>query len=84
MDINENEINISQGANQIVTPHASVLYSRFQPSDQRPWIISALIKTRLAKNDSQAQKILLVLVIIAIIVAISFFVFAFQTKPIVI
>ncbi len=84
MNINENEINISQGANQIVTPHASVLYSRFQPSNQRPWIISALIKTRLAKNDGQAQKILLVLVIIAIVIAVGFFIFAFKTEPIVI
>lgn len=80
-EINDNEINIS--ANNGTAPiqqHSSVLYGRFQPSNQLPWIVGVLIKTKLVKTDKQAQKVLLIIVVLLLVAAVVFFALAFQ-KP---
>lgn len=58
--------------------HASILYSRFQPSNQVPGIIRLLMKIKIAKNEKQAEKITLVIIFFIIIFAIALFLFAFK------
>ncbi len=77
---NESEINLSSetfGARSAV-PHASVLYSRFQPSAELPFVVRILIKSKMAKDEKQAQKLILLSVALFVIAAAVFFILAFQ------
>lgn len=86
MNPNDAEINLSGNAS--VTgginrpsqglPRVSVLYSRFQPSNQVPFIIKAVMKVGIAKNDAQAQRVILVIVILFILAALAMYYFAFK------
>ena len=77
---NEAEINLSGDTfgNRSSLPHASVLYSRFQPSNELPFVIRMLIKGKLVKNEAQAQKLILLVVLLLVIVAAVFFILSFQ------
>jgi hypothetical protein len=79
---NESEINLSSSTfgNQSASPHASVLYSKFQPSNDLPFVVRALIKTKMVRNEAQAQKLILTVVLAFIIVAAVFFILSFN-KP---
>lgn len=59
-------------------PRASVLYSRFQPSNELPGIIRLLLKLKLVKNEKQAEKLILLLILLLIVAATALFVLAFQ------
>ncbi len=83
---NETEINLSSdtfGARSAL-PHASVLYSRFQPSTELPFVVRALIKSRIVRNEVQAQKLILTIVLLFIIAAIVFFILSLQDPAVVI
>jgi hypothetical protein len=77
---NESEINLSSETfgTTSAKPHASVLYSRFQPSYELPFVIRALIKSKMVKNEQQAQKLILGVVLILIAAAAVFFVLSAQ------
>lgn len=68
--------------NQSMAPHASVLYSRFQPSTELPFVIRALIKSHIVKNERQAQKLILLGVVLFIIAAAVFFFLSFQSPTV--
>lgn len=85
-NINEHEINLSSSTfgNQSMTPHASVLYSRFQPSTEMPSVIRVLIKSHVVKNERQAQRLILTVVLLFVIAAIVFYILSFQHSSVVI
>ncbi len=76
---NESEINLNSDTfgNKSSLPHASVLYSRFQPSYELPFVIRALIKSKMVRNEIQAQKLILMLVGFLVIAAAIFFFLSF-------
>ncbi len=63
-------------------PRASVLYSRFQPSNELPGIIRFLLKIKIVKNEKQAEKLILLLILLLIVATSAMFVLAFQ-EPVV-
>lgn len=77
---NESDINLSSntfgGANAV--PHASILYSKFQPSAELPLVVRALVKSRIVQNETHAQKLILAVIFLFIIAAVTFFVLAVQ------
>jgi hypothetical protein len=63
-------------------PRASVLYSRFQPSNELPGIIRFLLKIKIVKNEKQAEKLILLLILFIIAASTALFIFAFQEPEI--
>lgn len=59
-------------------PRVSVLYSKFQPCNELPWIIKFLIKAKLAKNEKQAERLILLLILVLILAAIVLFALSFK------
>lgn len=66
------------------TPRASVLYSRFQPSNEIPGIIRFLMKIKIVKTEKQAEKLILLLILLLIVVTATIFVFAFKEPEVII
>jgi carbon starvation protein CstA len=69
-------------ANSYSTPKVSVLYSRFQPSNQLPAIIRVLLKTKVVKSEKQAEGLILGFIIVLIIVTAVIFTLSFQETPV--
>lgn len=65
-------------------PRVSVLYSRFQPSNELPGIIRFLLKIKIVKNEKQAERLLLLFILFVIVATIVLFMFAFQDPEIII
>jgi hypothetical protein len=63
VEFEENKINTS----------GSVMYSRFQASDKKPWLINFLLKTGLIRRESQAVYFVIAFCVICLIIAIYLF-----------
>ncbi len=92
MNLDQNEINLSGsqaelgqstgGGLNTGLPRVSVLYSKFQPCNELPWIVKVLVKSKLVKTEKQAEKFLLIFIILLILAAIVLFALSFKEAPV--
>lgn len=59
--------------------NSKIMYSRFQPSDKKPWLVSLLLRTGIIKRESQAIYVLIVFCIVCI--TASIYIYKTGSKP---
>ncbi len=57
----------------------SILYSRFERTEKKPGMVEWLLKKNIAKSESQANFILLILV--AVLILLTFYLIFFSHNP---